>query len=216
MIEQVALQKLSYGLFVLTAQQGGLDNGCIINTAIQVTASPSMLLIAVNKQNYTHDMIYKTGKFNLSVLSTDVPFSVFQHFGFQTGRTTNKFANFSDCKRSENGLLYLDKYANSFFSASLVAVQDTPTHTIFTAKITEAKVLSTVPSVTYAYYFENIKPKVQTAPAAPKKSSGKVWVCEICGFTYDEEKEGVPFAELPDTWVCPLCKHPKSDFVLKA
>ena len=200
MVEPNALFKLSYGLFVLTAKDGGKDNGCIINTVTQLTDTPKRITIAVNKANYTHDMIQKTGVFNVSVLSEDVPFKIFQQFGFQSGRDADKFAGMATQTRSANGLRYLDEYTNAFISAKVISAEDYGTHTLFVADITEAKVLSAEPSVTYAYYFEHIKPKPQ-----PTTEAKKGWVCKICGYVYEGE-------DLPADFICPLCKHGAEDF----
>lgn len=200
MVEPNALFKLSYGLFVLTAKDGGKDNGCIINTVTQLTDTPKRITIAVNKANYTHDMIQKTGVFNVSVLSEDVPFKIFQQFGFQSGREADKFAGMATQTRSANGLRYLSEYTNAFISAKVISAEDYGTHTLFVADITEAKVLSAEPSVTYAYYFEHIKPKPQ-----PTAEAKKGWVCKICGYVYEGE-------DLPADFICPLCKHGAEDF----
>lgn len=200
MVEPNALFKLSYGLFVLTAKDGGKDNGCIINTVTQLTDTPKRITIAVNKANYTHDMIQKTGMFNVSVLSEDVPFKIFQQFGFQSGREADKFAGMAAQTRSANGLRYLSEYTNAFISAKVISAEDYGTHTLFVADITEAKVLSAEPSVTYAYYFEHIKPKPQ-----PTAETKKGWVCKICGYVYEGE-------DLPADFICPLCKHGAEDF----
>ena len=198
-----ALFALSYGLFIVTARQGERDNGCITNTCMQVSGTPCRISIAVNKDNLTHDMIRDTGRFNVSVLTEETPFRVFQHFGFQSGRTVNKFENCPEEYRSANGLLYVPKYSNAFFSGTVVQMHDCGTHTLFIADISESAVLSGAPSVTYAYYFAHIKPKPQKAPAAQKKR----WVCKICGYVYEGD-------ELPVDFVCPICKHPASDFEL--
>ncbi|MBQ5974052.1 MAG: flavin reductase [Oscillospiraceae bacterium] len=195
-----AFFRLSYGLYVLTARENGFDNGCVINTAVQVTDSPKRISIAVNKANLTHDMILRTGRFNLSVLSTETPFKVFQHFGYQSGRTADKFAGCPDAPRAENGLIYLPHYANAFFSGRVVATADFGSHTVFTAEIEEARVLSEVPSATYSYYFEHIKPRPQ-----PPEPTVKGYVCKICGYVYEGET-------LPEDFVCPLCKHGAADF----
>ena len=199
-IDNNAMFKLSYGLFVLTAKDGEKDNGCIINTTVQLTDTPKRITIAVNKQNYTHDMIMKTGVFNVSVLSEEVPFKVFQHFGFQSGRNTDKFADYDLTARSHNGIIYLTEYANAFISAQVIEAKDYGTHTLFVADVTEAQVMSDVPSVTYTYYFAHIKPK--PAPVDEKK---KGFVCKICGYVYEGD-------ELPDDFICPLCKHGVEDF----
>ena len=209
-IDTTALFKLSYGLFVLTAREGEKDNGCIINTAMQISEKPERLSISVNNANLTCEMIKRTGMFNVSVLTNDVPFSTFEKFGFVSGRDKDKFENYPHCDRSENGIYYITKNTNAFFSVKVTKIEEYESHTVFTGEIIQAKVLSDEPSVTYSYYFDHIKPK-----QGIKESNGKVWICKICGYIYDEEKEGVAFDALPDDWVCPLCKHPKSDFELQ-
>ena len=191
------LFKLSYGLFVLSARDGEKDNGCIINTVMQITDTPLQIAVGINKDNYTYEMIEKTGMFNVSVLTEEVPFSVFESFGFKSGRTEDKFSAFADKKRSENGIFYLTKYTNAFISAKVVKTLDCGTHMMLIAEVTDAKTLSDAPSVTYDYYFKNIKPK----PEVKKKG----YVCKICGYVYEGET-------LPDDYICPLCKHPASDF----
>lgn len=199
-LDPSAMFKLSYGLFVLSARDGKKDNGCITNTVIQLTDTPKRLAFAVNKANLTHDMLMKNGQFSVSVLSQDVPFEIFQHFGFQSGRDVDKFDGWVYSDRSENGTLYLTQFANAVISGKVVATQDWETHTLFIAEVTEAKVLSQTPSVTYAYYFEHIKPK-----PAPQLQKKKGWICKICGYVYEGE-------ELPPDFVCPLCKHGPEDF----
>ena len=197
-----AMFKLSYGLFVLTAREGDKDNGCITNTAIQVTSEPNRISIAVNKANYTHDMVMHTRKFNVSILSQEASFDTFKHFGFQSGRNVDKFADFTACKRAENGIYIITEGTNACISAEVEQTIDLGTHTLFIAKVTDLDVLSSVSSATYEYYQNNIKPKPQ-APAAP---TGKtVWRCTVCGYIY----EGDP---IPADFICPLCKHPASDF----
>ena len=198
-IDSAAVRTLSYGLFVLTAKDGDKDNGCIINTVQQVTGSPLRVSIAVNKENLTHDMIAKTGAFNVSVLTTSVPMEVFQHFGFQSGRTVDKLAGWAFAARSANGLTYLTRFTNAVISGKVVQAVDCGTHTLFIADVTEAHVLSDEPSVTYQYYFDHIKPK---PPVLEKK---KGFVCKICGYIYEGD-------ELPEDFVCPLCKHGPEDF----
>lgn len=210
-VDEKTLFKLSYGLFVITARDGDRDNGCIINTAQQVTNNPCCISVTVSKQNLTHDMILKTGKFNLSVLSVQTPFSVFEQYGFKSGHEVNKFTDDNTYPRSQNGLIYLKEYANALISGKVIQTVDCGTHTLFIAEVDEAKILSDAEAATYAYYFEHIKPKPQT----PKTSDGRVWICKICGYIYDEAAQGVKFEELPDDWTCPICKHPKSDFELK-
>lgn len=198
-VQDNAMYKFSYGLFVLSAQDEGFDNGCIINTAIQITDIPKRIAFTVNKENKTHDMVLKTGKFNLSMLSISAPFKLFQHFGFQSGRDTNKFAEFKHKQRSQNGLCYLDKYANAFLSGKVVSAVDYGTHTLFVADVTEAKVISEEESLTYAYYFQHIKP----SPKVEKQVKG--FVCKICGYVYEGDA-------LPEGYLCPLCKHDASYF----
>lgn len=198
-VDKNALFKLSYGLFVLSAKDGDKDNGCIINTAAQVTDTPLRISITVNKSNLTHDMILKTGVFNLSILSEAAEFSVFKQFGFQSGRDADKFYGIPS-NRTENGLLYVTEAVSGIISGKVAETLDCGTHTLLIADVTQSFVVSSVPSVTYQYYFEHIKPK----PAAPAvKKSG--YVCKICGYVYEGD-------ELPDDFICPLCKHGASDF----
>ena len=197
-VEPNAMFKLSYGLFVLTAK-GTRDNGCIINTVTQITDTPKRISIAVNKANHTHDLIMNSGVFNVSVLTTDATFALFQRFGFQSGRDVDKFDGFTDVARSENGLYYVTQASNAFISGKVIQTLDYGTHTVFIADVTEAKVLSNAPSLTYAYYFEHVKPK----PAALSEQKG--WVCKICGYVYEGD-------ELPADFICPLCKHGAEDF----
>ncbi len=202
MIDNKALFNISYGLFVLVARQGDKDNACIINVAQQVTSDPLQLMICVNKQNLTHDMVLRTLKFNLCPLSEEATMKPFQHFGFQSGRDVDKFADCQQELRTDNGLLYLPRYINAVISCVVTKSIDLGSHTMFIAMPMEAKVLSDSPSITYAYYQQHIKPK----PAAPKAEGGKKkWVCEVCGYVYEGD-------ELPADFICPWCKHPASDF----
>ena len=173
-VEKNAFFSFSYGLFVLTARDGEKDNGCIINTAAQLTDTPKRISIAVNKANFTHDMIRKTGVFNLSMLSTDAPFGLFQHYGFQSGRDVDKFAGVQGMARATNGVYYLPYCTNAFISARVTQTIEFETHTLFIADVTEARQLSDVPSMTYAYYFANVKPKPQPKPAEAKPRRGFV------------------------------------------
>ena len=204
-----ALFSLSYGLFVISTKDGDKDNGCIINTAMQVTNTPNQISVTVNKGNYTTEMINKSGKFNISVLSEKAPYSVFERFGFKSGATEDKFSDYSFVKRTDNGILYVTEGVNAYLSCSVVNSVDLGTHILFVATVDDCDVLTDDKSMTYAYYFANVKPKPQVA-----QSEGRVWVCKICGFPYDENVEKVKFEDLPDDWTCPLCKHPKSDFEL--
>lgn len=202
-MDKKAMYKLSYGLFVLTAREGEKDNGCIINTAIQAASEPNQLSICVNKANYTHDMIVRTGKFTVSVLSEQADFDLFRHFGFQSGRDVDKFADFTDCARGADGLFYITKGTNAYISVSVAKTVDLGSHTMFIGEITDMAVLSDVPSTTYEYYQSYIKPKPQ---AVGKTEDGQtVWRCRICGYEYVGE-------ELPEDFICPICKHPASDF----
>ena len=209
MIDNKALFNISYGLFVLVARQGDRDNACIINVAQQVTSDPVQIMICVNKSNLTHDMILKTLKFNLCPLSEEATMKPFQHFGFQSGRTVDKFADCETDLRTENGLLYLPKFINSVISCVVTKSIDLGTHTMFIAIPMEAKVLSDSPSITYAYYQQHIKPDFRTSnnPNIQPSDNRKKWVCEVCGYVYEGD-------EMPADFICPWCKHPASDFKL--
>lgn len=191
-----AMHKLSYGLFVLTAHEDGRDNGCIVNTAAQLTESPRRISVCVNKANLTHDMIARTGVFNVSVLDDEAPFELFKHYGMQSGRTVDKFEG-ADMPRMDNGVVRLNASANAAISGRVIKSVDCGTHTLFVADVTQETVLSDRPSMTYADYFDHVKPK----PA--EKKSG--YVCKICGYVYEGD-------ELPEDYICPLCKHGAEDF----
>ena len=194
-----ALFKLSYGLFVLTAKEKNKDNGCIINTVVQITDNPKRVLIAINKKNLTHDMILNTKEFNLSVLTTETPFKTFQHFGFQSGKNVDKFNCNIKTERSENGIYYLSEYTNAYLSCHVISTLDYETHTVFMAELNEAHILSNIPSCTYQYYFDRIKPSLKMPEAK------KGYICKICGYVYEGE-------DLPNDFICPLCKHGIEDF----
>ena len=198
MIRNEAMFKLSYGLFVLTTNHNGEDNGCIINTVTQVTDNPKRITIAVNKNNYTCSMIEKSKKFTVSVISQDATFDLFKRFGFASGRDTDKFAGHKDHYRTENGTYFICEGTNAYISCTVTDIIDCGTHLLFLSDVTEAETLSDVPSATYQYYFDNIKPK----PEIPKK---KGYVCKICGYVYEGD-------ELPDDFICPICKHGVDDF----
>ncbi|HNW86469.1 MAG TPA: flavin reductase [Candidatus Limiplasma sp.] len=199
-VDPNALFKVSYGLFVLTARDGEKDNGCIINTVNQITNMPNRLAVAVNKLNYTHDLIQQTGLFNVSVLSRSVEFATFQRFGYQSGRNVDKFAGLQSAARSQNGLYYLTEACNALISCKVIATHDYETHTLFIAELTEARILSDETSVTYDDYMKHIKPKPK---AAAKTVRG--FRCKICGYIYEGDT-------LPPDYICPVCKHPASDF----
>ena len=202
-MDKKAMYKLSYGLFVLTARDGEKDNGCIINTAIQAASTPNQMSICVNKANYTHDMIERTGKFTVSVLSEQADFELFKHFGFQSGRDVDKFTNFTGCARGADGLYYITEGTNAYISVTVDKTVDLGSHTMFIGEITDMAVLSDTPSTTYEYYQNHIKPKPQAVGKTDKGQT--VWRCRICGYEYVGE-------EIPDDFICPICKHPASDF----
>lgn len=196
-MDKKAMYKLTYGLFVLTARDGEKDNGCIVNTAMQVTTTPNRMIVVVNKQNYTHEMIRKTKQFNVSCLSEEATFDVFKHFGFQSGKDVDKMPEGS-YPRAANGIMYVKEMACAYMSANVVAETDLGTHTMFLADVTDAEVLNDADPVSYNYYQKNIKP-------ASKPEGKKGWICKICGYIYEGE-------ELPADYICPICKHPASDF----
>ena len=193
-----ALFKIGYGLYVLTANEQGKDNGCIVNTVMQITSDPLQIAVCVNKNNYTCGMIQHTRKFNISVLTEETSFDVFKNFGYQSGQNTDKFTNFIDVKRTNNGILYITKNTNAYFSAWVQQEIDLGTHIMFIAQLIEAEVLSEKPAITYDYYQKNIKP-------APQPSKKKGWRCKICGYIYEAE-------EIPADFICPICKHGAIDF----
>ncbi|MGN0665286.1 MAG: rubrerythrin [Huintestinicola sp.] len=197
-MEKSALYKLTYGLFVLTARDGEKDNGCIVNTVSQVTSEPVTISVTVNKSNLTHDMILKTGEFNVSVLSEKSKFSAYKHWGFRSGRDADKTEGIS-FSRSKNGIVYVTEDTNAYISAKVISSADVGTHTMFVAEVTDCKVLADDPSVTYAFYQKFIKTNT------PVKPSVKGYICTVCGYIYEGDV-------LPDDFICPLCKHPASDF----
>ena len=200
-VDNAAFNKFSYGVEILTTNVDGKDYGCVINTAGQVAAGdPKKITISVIKKNNTCDMVAKAGKFNISILTEDAPYSLFQHFGFQSGRDVDKFADFDDLDRMTNGIAYVTKYTNAVLSCEIIDVVDVETQVLYVANVVEAKVLSDAPSCTYGYYHAHIKPKKNPAPA-----QGEGYVCKVCGYFH----EG---SEMPDDFVCPLCKHGKEDF----
>ena len=194
-----ALFNIGYGLYVITSNDGKKDNGLIVNTVMQVTNTPNRVAVAINKQNYSHDVIKATGVMNVNVLSEEAPFSTFQRFGFQSGRDADKFADLTPL-RSENGLAILPEFINAYFSLKVEQYVDLDTHGMFVCTLEEAKILSSVATMTYNYYQANVKPK-----PAPKEEKKSGYVCKICGYVY----EGDP---LPEDFICPWCKHPASDF----
>ncbi len=199
-----AMFKLSYGLFVLTTKFFNKDNGCIINTAIQAASEPNQISICVNKANLTHDMIMQSREFTVSVISQEASFDLFKRFGFASGKDVDKFEGFGDkVKRGANGIYYVTEGTNAYISVKVEKTEDLGSHTMFVGTITDMEVLSPAPSATYAYYFENIKPKPEAVGKTPEGQT--VWRCRICGYEYVGE-------EMPDDFICPICKHPKEDF----
>ena len=200
-LDPTALFTLSYGLYVLTAREGDRDLGCIVNTVTQLTENPTRIAVSVNKQNFTNEVIQRTGVFNVSVLTEAATMDLFRRFGFQSGRDVDKFAGRTD-PASENGLRYIGGPANALISGKVEQAIDCGTHMLYIALVTEARKLSDAPSMTYAYYFANVKPKPQPKPAEKPRRG---FVCRICGYFYEGD-------ELPPDFICPLCKHGAADF----
>ena len=196
-IDPTALFNIGYGLYVVTSNDGAKDNGLIVNTVTQVTNTPNRVAVTVNKMNYSCEVIAKTGKLNISTLSQDAPFKIFEHFGFQSGRNVDKFADFEHAQRSSNGLLFLDRYANSYISFNVISQLDLQTHMMFICDVTQCVNLSDVETMTYTYYQKNVKPRPETEK--------KGFVCKICGYVYEGDT-------LPEDYICPLCKHGAADF----
>ena len=192
-----ALFKIGYGLYVVTCNDGTKDNGLIVNTVSQVASTPNLVAVCIQKQNYSHHIIQKTGKLNVNCLSVEAPFKVFEDFGFRSGRTVDKFAG-QEVLRSDNGLVFLDRYINAFMSLEVQNYVDLGSHGMFLCTITEARVISSKETMTYNYYQANVKPKPQT-------EGKKGWVCKVCGYIYEGEN-------LPEDFICPLCKHGANDF----
>ncbi len=192
-----ALFNIGYGLYVVTSNDGKKDNGLIVNTVTQVTNTPNRIAVTINKQSYSHHTVKQTGVMNINCLSQDAPFGVFENFGFTSGRNTDKFKNIKPL-RSDNGLVFLPQYINSFMSLKVEQYVDLDTHGMFICSVTEARVISDTPTMTYTYYLDNVKPK-------PETDGKKGFVCKVCGYVYEGET-------LPDDFVCPLCKHGAADF----
>ena len=192
-----ALFNIGYGLYVVTSNDGKKDNGLIVNTVTQVTNTPNRIAVAINKENYSHHIIKQTGIMNINCLTVDAPFKVFETFGFVSGRNVDKFAN-CQTLRSDNGLVFLPRYINSFMSLKVEQYVDLDTHGMFICSVTEARVLSNRETMTYTYYQNNVKPK-------PKTEGKKGYVCKICGYVYEGDT-------LPEDFICPLCKHGAADF----
>ncbi len=192
-----ALFNIGYGLYVVTSNDGQKDNGLIVNTVTQVTNTPNRIAVTINKENYSHHVIKQTGKMNVNCLTKDAPFSVFENFGFRSGRSENKFENIEPL-RSDNGLVFLPRYINSFMSLKVEQYVDLGTHGMFICEVTECRVISNAETMTYSYYYDSVKPK-------PETEGKKGYVCKVCGYIYEGD-------ELPDDFICPLCKHGAADF----
>lgn len=195
--DMTALFKIGYGLYVVTSNDGNKDNGLIVNTVTQLTDNPYRVAVNINKANYSHHVIKQTGIMNVNCLSVEAPFEIFQRFGFQSGRQTDKFEGMEKLY-SDNGLVFLPKYINAFMSLKVEQYVDLGTHGMFICSVTEARVMSDKDTMTYTYYQNNVKPKPQT-------EGKKGFVCKVCGFIYEGD-------ELPDDYICPLCKHGVADF----
>lgn len=196
-VDLTALYDIGYGLYVVTSNDGSRDNGLIVNTVTQVTNTPNRVAVTISKENYSHDIIKQTGKMNVNCLTEETPFSVFEKFGFQSGRSVNKFEGVAT-NRTDNGLAILKDYINSFISLTVEQYVDLDTHGMFICLVNQAEKISEKPTMTYSYYHKNVKPK-------PQKSAKKSFVCKICGYVYEGET-------LPEDYICPICKHPATDF----
>ncbi|MCR4716146.1 MAG: flavin reductase [Lachnospiraceae bacterium] len=202
-MNQKAMYNMSYGLFVVTSNLNGKDNGCITNTAIQVTTEPAKITVTIDKRNYTHDMVMESKILTVSILSEAANFDLIKHFGFQSGRDVDKFADYQKCKKASNNTMIITEGTNAYISGNVVETVDLGSHTMFVVEVTDMDVLSDSPSATYSYYHEHIKPKPE---AVGQTSDGQtIWRCTVCGYEYVGE-------ELPDDFICPVCKKPASYF----
>lgn len=199
-IDLSAMNKVSYGVYVLTTRSGEKDNGCVVNVVAQLTEQPLTMAVAVNKMNLTHDMIMSSGVFNVNILTENASMDVIRHFGFQSGRNVEKFVPESTILRASNGVPYIHQQSNSFISGRVSQTVDLGSHTLFIAEITESVKLNDEPSMTYNYYHTHVKNKAKLE----EKKSGR-WVCQVCGYVYDGD-------ELPEDFICPWCKHGAYDF----
>lgn len=195
-MDNKALYKIGYGLYVITSSDGVKDNGMICNTVTQVASDPLLISVSINKANYSHDLIKKTGKMNVHAISEVAPFELFKRFGFVSGRDVDKF-NHDLMVRTDNGLPLVTTYTNSVICLNVRDYVDLGSHGLFICTVEDAKVFSDKETMSYAFYQKNVKPKTQ-----PKK---KGYVCKICGYVYEGD-------ELPEDFICPICKHPASDF----
>lgn len=190
-----AINRISYGLYVLSVNCYKRDNGCIINTVMQVSESPNRICFSVSRQNHTCEMLDYADKVVVSVISEDADFSLFTHFGFKSGRDTEKFSGYEHCVRTENGALAVTRGTNAYICATVEERIDTGSHMLYIARVEKTEILSDTPSATYSYYHTHIKPVPKE-----KKRDNTVWRCKVCGYEYEGE-------ELPEGYICPLCKH---------
>ena len=196
-VDLTALFNIGYGLYVITSNDGNRDNGIIVNTVTQVTNTPNRIAVVINKESYSYEVIRETGKMNINCLTTETPFEIFERFGFSSGRDVDKFESFEPT-RSQNGLAVLPRFINSFISLEVEQYVNLDTHGMFICSVSEARVISDKETMTYNYYYDNVKPK-------PETEGKKGYVCKICGYVYEGD-------ELPDDFICPLCKHGVADF----
>lgn len=207
--EERNMDRLSYGIYILTARFGGTMTGCVINTACQVAVSPTQISIAVNKSNYTNEILSTTKRCNISILSEAADFDLIRHFGFQSGRDVDKFASFPDYKLADNGIPYITRGTNSYMSLIFDKVIDLGSHNLYIGQVVASVELSDVPSATYDFYHREIKPKAgatgTSADSTASATGKKKWRCKICNYEYEGD-------ELPEDFVCPICKHPAEDF----
>lgn len=216
-LNQDALFQIGYGLFLVAANENGKDNACIVNTVMQVTQNPVRLLVGINNQNLTHDMVKNTGKLTISVLTEKTPFSVYQHFGYQSGKQVDKFADFEDMTRCANGCFRLNRYSSAFFCGTVCDSMELETHTMFLIEVTAADVVSCATPVTYDYYQKYVKqPYKPVAKRAETKAIKNTdgtetktnsYICKVCGYVFEGES-------LPEDYICPICKHGAADFEL--
>ena len=198
-LDPAALFQIGYGLYVITTQDGEKDNGCIVNTVMQVTSNPTLVAVAINKQNYTCDIVRKTGRMNVNCLTQDTPFDVFRNFGFQSGRNADKFGT-EKYRRSDNGLIVLPEHVGAFLSLAVEQSMDLGSHILFLCSVNESQVIEKAENMTYSYYQSHVKPKPQK-----QEQKKKGYVCKICGYVYEGDT-------LPDDFICPICKHGAEDF----
>lgn len=222
-----AIQKICYGVYIISSKKNGKVNGQIANTAFQITSDPPTMAISINKQNLTHEYIASSGVFTVSILSKDAPMTLIGQFGFKSGRDIDKFKDIGH-KTGATGAPIVTESTIGFLECEVLSMTDVGTHTIFIGKVIECDVLSDAEPMTYAYYHQvkgGKSPKtaptyIKEEPQAQGTAPAPKYHCNVCGYIYDPEKgdpdggikQGTPFEELPDTWVCPICNAPKADF----